>query len=174
MRFEYSNWSIRSQVFSFSNQWKIHLKQVSEQVGTALNEVKSDEEVEEILVQAAAKAGEIESAIAADMETFKTGLAEEAASAEKKAEFEAALKAAGDEVQSKVNGVKIFTAIASLKVAANKKIREIKDTMSKAVVKATEEAQVEEAMEVFESEAKQIAENLEADIATEIAKGQDL
>jgi len=174
VRLKYSNWSTKSQVRSFSNQWKIQLKEASEQVGTALNEVKSDEEVEKILAQAKTKSGEIEQAITANMATFKAELDAGTANKDKKAEFEAAMKAAGDEITSKVTGVKIFADIAGLKVAANKKTREIKDKMSKAVVEAKGDAQVAEAMKVFEREAKQIAVNLETGIATETAKAQNL
>jgi hypothetical protein len=142
----YANWSMKSKVFSFSKQWEMDLNQVSEQVGTALNAVKSDDDVDGTLTQATAKSGEIEGAITANLETFKAELAEEAASEEKKAEFEAALKAAAEEARSKVAGVKIFSDIASLKVAANKKTREIKDAMSKAIVEATEDSQVENAL----------------------------
>jgi hypothetical protein len=85
-----------------------------------------------------------------------------------------ALKAAGELAQSKVAGVRIFSDIAGLKAAANKKTQEIKDAMSRAVVAATEDSQVEEALQVFETEAKKIADDLKADIATETAKGKDL
>jgi len=170
----YANWSMKSKVFSFTKKWAMDLNQVSEQVGTALNAVKSDDDVAETLNKATAKSGEIEGAITAALESFKADIAAEEASEEKKAEFEAALKAAAEEAQSKVSGVKIFSDIASLKVAANKKTREIKDAMSKAVVEATEDSKVENALKTFETAAKKIATDLQVDIAKETAKGKDL
>jgi predicted transcriptional regulator len=74
------------------------------------------------------------------------------------------LKAAGDDVQSKVTGVKIYTAIASKKAAANKKTQQMKDKMTRALVEAKEDAKVNEALETFETEAKKIADDLKVDI----------
>jgi predicted transcriptional regulator len=84
------------------------------------------------------------------------------------------LKAAGDDINSKLSGIKIFSDIANLKVGATKKTKEIKDTMTKVIVEATEDSQVEEAMAQFEIEAKKIADDLTVNIASETIKGKDL
>jgi len=174
MKSGYSKWSMKSKVFSFSNKWKINLKKVSEKVGPALNDDKDDEDVQTILKQAADQTTKIQDAITANIETFKAELKDEAADEATKAEFEAALRAAGDEVKSKLSGIKIFSDIAKWKAAANKKTKEIKDTMSRAVVQATEDSQVEEAMTKFETEAKKVADDLIVNIAAETKKGKEL
>jgi hypothetical protein len=41
---ELSKWSLKSRVYAVREEWEIGLKEVSEQAGRALNEVKSEED----------------------------------------------------------------------------------------------------------------------------------
>lgn len=158
----------------FRNKWRLNLKRISIKVGKALNEVKDDEEVNKVLVEAKEQATKIEKSIKEGVEKFTKDLPKAEVVEVKRVEVEKILKRTADEVKSKLKGIHIFSDIAKLKVGANKKMKELKDKMSKAIVKAKDDAKADEAMKDLEEKAKKVADDLKINIAVQTAKGKDL
>lgn len=170
-----SIWRVRTRYRTFRRRWSLRLRKVSEKVGKALNDVKDDEEVEKVLGEAKAETTKVETNIKESLEKFqKVELPKEEMVEEKKKEFEAVVKKAAEEVRSKIKGVKIFENIARLKVTANKEMRQMKDKMSKVIVKATETKAADTAMKDLELKAKQIADDLKVKIQIQVDAGKKL
>ena len=91
------------------------MKNASDKVGNALNDVTDDTEVARILGEAKSEAEGLLASVEAERSSYIVNLPSKDISEEKKTEFSSILTTASDQVKAKLNGVKIFADIVQLK-----------------------------------------------------------
>jgi len=170
-----SMWRMKTRYTSYRRRWAIRMRKISTKVGTALNEAKDDVEVKVALDKAKEETLKIESNIKSSTEKFiKTELVAVEMLPERKVEFETMVKAAGDEVKQQIKGVKIFSAIAELKVNANKQLKDMKDKMTKVLIKTKDVKVVDKSLKDLDEKVKVIADELKVKIQVQVDEGKKL